>query len=126
LQRRDGGCTFPGCATRFVDAHHIRHWADGGETHMHNLTLVCRHHHRLVHEGGFGLRRTADGALEFSTPDGKTIPDVPQTRSRGNARALLDENTDNGIRITPKTPVPTWYGEKLDFDIAMSRLVQRE
>ena len=56
LQRRDGGCRFPGCsATRFVDAHHIHHWADGGETHLGNLVLLCRHHHRLVHEGGFGL-----------------------------------------------------------------------
>jgi hypothetical protein len=54
LQRRDGGCRFPGCTcTRFVDAHHIHHWADGGETSMENLVLLCRHHHRLVHEGGF-------------------------------------------------------------------------
>jgi hypothetical protein len=56
LQRRDRGCRFPGCScTRFVDAHHIHHWADGGETHINNLVLLCRHHHRLVHEGGFGL-----------------------------------------------------------------------
>ncbi len=54
LQRRDRGCRFPGCTcTRFVDAHHIHHWADGGETHIDNLVLLCRHHHRLVHEGGF-------------------------------------------------------------------------
>ncbi|MGH6628122.1 MAG: DUF222 domain-containing protein, partial [Burkholderiales bacterium] len=59
LQRRDGGCRFPGCTcTRFVDAHHIHHWADGGETDIDNLVLLCRHHHRLVHEGGFGLSRT--------------------------------------------------------------------
>jgi hypothetical protein len=122
VSRHITGCS----ATRFVDAHHIRHWVDGGETHMENLTLVCRHHHRLLHEGGFGLRRAIDGALEFTTPDGKPIPEAPETRSRGNAQSLLDENTDNGIRITPKTPVPTWYGEKMDFDIAMLGLVQRE
>ncbi|MGH6820789.1 MAG: DUF222 domain-containing protein, partial [Methylocella sp.] len=51
LQRRDGGCRFPGCTcSRFVDAHHIHHWADGGATHINNLVLLCRHHHRLVHE----------------------------------------------------------------------------
>ncbi len=57
LKRRDGGCRFPGCTcTRFVDAHHIRHWADGGETSMNNLVLLCRRHHRLVHEEGFGVQ----------------------------------------------------------------------
>ena len=55
LQRRDGGCRFPGCTcSRFVDAHHITHWADGGETGMDNLVLLCRRHHRMVHEGGSG------------------------------------------------------------------------
>ena len=49
LKRRDHGCRFPGCScSRFVDAHHIHHWADGGETSMDNLVLLCRTHHRLV------------------------------------------------------------------------------
>ncbi len=53
LWARDGGCTFPGCThRRFVDAHHIRHWADGGETSLANTMLLCGGHHRLVHEGG--------------------------------------------------------------------------
>ncbi len=57
LQDRDKGCRFPGCtATRFVDDHHIKHWADGGETDMSNLVLLCRHHHRKVHEEGFNVQ----------------------------------------------------------------------
>ena len=52
LKRRDLGCRFPGCVnSRFVDGHHIVHWADGGETKLSNLVLLCRHHHRLLHEG---------------------------------------------------------------------------
>ncbi len=53
LWARDKGCTFPGCRrTRFVDAHHVVHWADGGETSLDNLLLLCSRHHRAVHQRG--------------------------------------------------------------------------
>jgi hypothetical protein len=128
LARRDGGCRFPGCtcSTRFVDAHHIRHWADGGETHMENLTLVCRHHHRLLHEGGFGLERTSDGALRFTDPNGNTIPEVPAARPSGDAFELMSGNEENGIRITPQTPIPGWLGEKMDEDLVIFHLTRLE
>lgn len=73
LRLRDGGCRFPGCThTRFVDGHHIEHWADDGETSLENLVLLCRHHHRLVHEGGFGCHRTENGEIVFT--DGREQP----------------------------------------------------
>jgi hypothetical protein len=79
LRLRDRGCRFPGCThTRHVDAHHVRHWADGGETKLSNLVELCGGHHRLLHEGGYGLRVTDDGALVFTRPDGERIPDVPR------------------------------------------------
>ncbi len=75
LWSRDRGCTFPGCHRKhYVDAHHIRHWAAGGATSLENLTLLCSHHHRLLHEGGFSIRREADGALCFRRSDGRVIP----------------------------------------------------
>ncbi len=75
LFARDRGCTFPGChRTRFVDAHHIRHWVDGGETSLENTTLLCTYHHRLLHEGGFGIRRDHDGSIYYLRPDGRAIP----------------------------------------------------
>jgi len=118
LQRRDRGCRFPGCTgTRFVDAHHIHHWADGGATHVDNLVLLCRHHHRLVHEGGFGLSRTCTGAFQFTDPAGKAIPDVPERRFSGNVFKLFAGNENCGIAITPDTPVPGWLGETMDDGI---------
>jgi hypothetical protein len=57
-----------------VHAHHLRHWADGGETSLENTLLLCSHHHRLVHEGGFRIRRDADGDVCFERSDGRVIP----------------------------------------------------
>jgi hypothetical protein len=75
LWSRDRHCTFPGCHNRcYVDAHHIHHWAKGGDTSLPNLTLLCSFHHTLVHEGGFEIRRDADGAIYFQRPDGRVIP----------------------------------------------------
>jgi hypothetical protein len=75
LWSRDRGCSFPGCQrTHYVDAHHIRHWAEGGDTSLENLTLLCSHHHRLSHEGGFHIRRDREGAIYFQRPDGRVIP----------------------------------------------------
>jgi hypothetical protein len=75
LWARDGGCAFPGCThRRFVDAHHIRHWADGGETSLANTMLLCSGHHRLVHEGGYQMRKDHIGQWYFRRPDGRAIP----------------------------------------------------
>jgi hypothetical protein len=61
LHRRDKGCRFPGCHVRFTEGHHIRHWAQGGPTKLSNLALLCRPHHRAVHEEGFRLERQPEG-----------------------------------------------------------------
>ena len=74
LRARDRGCRYPGCENhRFVDAHHVRHWARGGETTLTNLVLLCRRHHRAVHEGGY--RVDQDG--RFFHPSGGRDPRVP-------------------------------------------------
>jgi Domain of unknown function (DUF222)/HNH endonuclease len=74
LKSRDRGCRFPGCTHhRYVDGHHIRHWADGGETKLANLVLLCRFHHRLVHEGGATIKILDDGGLRFCKASGETL-----------------------------------------------------
>ena len=75
LWARDRHCTFPGChRTRFVDAHHVRHWVEGGETSVDNLVLLCSFHHRLLHEGGYRIRRDYQGEYYFLRADGRAIP----------------------------------------------------
>jgi hypothetical protein len=75
LWSRDRGCTFPGCSrAHYVDAHHIRHWIDGGGTSLDNTTLLCTHHHKLLHEGGFTIHRDESGGIYFRRPDGRVIP----------------------------------------------------
>ena len=67
LLARDTHCRFPGCSARRCDAHHVQHWIDGGATSLDNLVLLCRRHHRAVHEGGFELRPRRDGTADIPT-----------------------------------------------------------
>ena len=131
LRVRDGGCRFPGCdRSRHVHAHHIRHWADGGETALGNLVTLCSFHHRQVHEGGYGVR-VRQGAIEFTCPDGRVIPPAGRTHSgcfRGNtsavcgARRLAAFNAARGLAINAHTARCGWGGERMDYNIAIEAL----
>ena len=71
LTFRDGGCAFPGCTRRprRCHAHHVEHWsADEGPTCLENLTLLCRHHHQVIHHGHWTVQMI-DGLPPF-TPHG--------------------------------------------------------
>ena len=93
---------------------------------MNNLVLLCRRHHRLVHEEGFGLNRGADGAFNFTLADGTIIPPGPDTRFRGNVVAQRVKNRELGLEITAETSIPAWCGEKMDNDLAVLGLLQLE
>ncbi len=127
LKRRDCGCRFPGCTcSRFVDAHHVQHWADGGETSMDNLVLLCRTHHRLVHEAGYGVQVAAGKGVVFRLPDGKIIKQGPDTRFRGSLVAIKSRNQNSGLKINPRTSIPEWYGDQMDHGVAVDMLLQHE
>jgi hypothetical protein len=70
-------CTFPGCTNhRFLECHHVEHWAQGGETAIENLLLLCTKHHTLVHEGGFRIDKDFLDNWTFFRPDGIAVPEV--------------------------------------------------
>ena len=78
LEERDRGCRFPGCGCQFTEAHHVKHWADGGETSLRNTLLLCRRHHRAVHEGRVKVSVNSDGTVLFFTPKGRMLVDAPR------------------------------------------------
>ena len=77
LAARDRQCRFPGWGNVRCDAHHIEHWADGGRTSLDNLVLLCRRHHRVVHEEGYRVTIDAAGDVKFLRPDGHPLPEAP-------------------------------------------------
>lgn len=83
LADRDRRCLFPGCpATRHLEIHHLRHWADGGPTDTANLASLCPYHHDAHHRGEFTITGNPDspGPLAFVDADGRTIPPLAKPR----------------------------------------------
>jgi hypothetical protein len=132
FRRRCGGrcsietraAVFPGCNVRFGQGHHVRHWAQGGPTTLSNLALLCRRHHRAVHEEGYQLERGSDGTLHFRRPDGRALPDVPlpavvPADAVGTLRA---QHAAKGIRLHARTGLAGWLGERLDVGWAIDVL----
>ena len=127
LQSRDHSqCQFPGCSSRHCDAHHVVHWADGGETQLSNLVSVCRFHHRAVHEEGFQVVADSAGKFQFLRPNGEPLPAVPPApRWEGVGPPLaptVERLAAAGISIGPHTATPEWYGESLNVAAALDVL----
>ena len=124
LLQRDRNCRFPGCGMRFVEGHHIHHWAAGGTTTLSNLTLLCRRHHRAVHEEGFQVERTDDD-LKFRWPDGRPFPDVPEpiaVQGDDPVLTLRMQNEEQSLSIDARTAFPRGLGEPLNVAYAIDVL----
>ena len=124
LQHRDHGCRFPGCHGRFGQGHHIRHWAQGGPTTLSNLAMLCRRHHRAVHEEGYQVEREPGGELCFRRPDGKVVPEVPRSPQvpADPVGVLRASNQAEGLTLHMRTATPLWLGERLDVGYAIDVL----
>ena len=116
LEVRDRGCRFPGCGLRFTDAHHVRHWADGGETKLENLVLLCGHHHRLLHEEGWKIEWWGkDRQPAFCDPRGHVhlgAPPASPDVGTEPAHTLVASNEATGVRPDLLTAGARWKRER--------------
>jgi Domain of unknown function (DUF222)/HNH endonuclease len=121
LNSRDEGCRFPGCTYhQYVDAHHVQHWADGGETKLSNLIILCRAHHRMVHRGEITIKKSADGGWQFFNQGGRPYHNgYRKDQQAFQWNDILSVNDTNGICIDPSTAATRWRGERMDYDMAL-------
>ena len=110
LLARDKCCTYPSCShEQFLEAHHVMHWADGGETSLDNTRLICNRHHRLLHEGGFTIHKNFAGEWYFRTSDGKVLPEAPVYKpvdyDSTRDEILEDTNKVKEPRVLPEVPM---------------------
>src|SRR5918998_1453647 len=126
LRSRDRTCRFPGCGRhRFLHAHHIHHWAQGGHTDLSNLIQLCSHHHRLVHEGGYAVERRGGGRVRFRRPDGQAVPAAPSA-PQGEAAAVPHLNGTVGVTVDDTTCVPCVHSERMQLPWVVDGLAEAD
>jgi hypothetical protein len=115
--RDEGRCRFPGCSCRVVDAHHVHHWANGGATELTNLLSLCRYHHVLVHEGGYGVELVGN-AVRFVRPDGRVVPAAPTVDPpKDELRLEAGEIARHRMTLLSR-----WDGARVDYGAVVASL----
>ena len=125
LKARDENCRFPGCTHKYyIDGHHIKHWSDGGETSLDNLVQLCRHHHRLVHEGGFSCQKNAEGKVEFRNRSDRLIARAGRLPTLPSNFELSEHmrNRYEDLFIDANTCVSKYDDPRIDWDLAVGHM----
>ena len=128
LRLRDRTCRIPGCThSRYVDGHHIEHWANGGKTALSNLMLLCSAHHTLLHEGGCRVESDGGNGWNFFDHCNRRI-EVQPARTTPNTvcerwvlAAIRDAHAELGI--TANTNASKWTGSLIDHARCIDDLV---
>ena len=132
LALRDQGCRFPGCCeSHYTEAHHIQHWAEGGETSMANLVTLCHRHHQLLHQGSYSIHTRPNlgnpnaPGLVFESASGELLEQnvYPQFAEGASAASALQQAAPD---VTSQTALTLWRGERCDYSIVMDALLARD
>ena len=113
-----------------MDAHHIHHWTDGGETSLDNLITLCRYHHRLLHQESYEIvKKNKD--FVFIKPEGEIFPrallqQFENATDKGETLAIQSQNKALGLQIDARTAVTLWEGEDCDYCLAVGALMPME
>jgi len=114
LRLRDGGCAFPGCGqTRFVHAHHIVFWENGGPTDLDNMVLLCGRHHRLLHQGGYTCEMGPDSRPRFLDPTGGSVVPIDGKEPPVVSSLLAWHERQRRQPVDPRAARPRSGGEPL-------------
>jgi len=121
-ERDHGHCCFPGCMSTHLEAHHVRHWAQGGPTNLSNLLSACPRHHRFLHEAGYTVRRDAAGAVEFVAPSGRALA-AAGVLVPADDEAFSTQWREIQQGSDPAADIAAWGGERMDYDWAVAELM---
>jgi hypothetical protein len=109
-----------------MHGHHIRPWADGGDTKLGNLVLVCPGHHRMIHEGSL-RSELREGKIIFVDQRGRDIPDVPRIVTTGQELEALDQFlSDTNVHVDASTNAPKWDGVPMDLADTLAWMLMAE
>ncbi len=125
LDKRDPCCRFPGCTNRlYVEGHHIRHWANGGETSLPNLVNLCSFHHRFVHEYGYRVELDDAQQSRFFDRHGSEILDVPEPMRRDRVGFDVIAERNGELEIDAETNACLWDGHRVHYGEVIDALVR--
>jgi hypothetical protein len=124
LLERDKTCTFPGCTNHlFLESHHIKHWADGGETSLDNATLLCTFHHHYVHEYGYTIELDSDQRPRFRDPHGWPVDAVPERPAVADLGWPSIRAANEPLAMSAETNACKWDGNPVDHGAVIGYLV---
>jgi hypothetical protein len=124
LLKRDTACAYPGCTNRiFLEGHHVRHWADGGETTLENSCLLCSHHHRFVHEYGYHIELGDDQRPQFHDPRGRLVAAVPARPTAPDLGWPMIRAANEALAIDADTIACEWDGTPMPYGTVIGQLV---
>ena len=124
LLKRDTACAYPGCTNQiFLEGHHVRHWADGGETTLDNACLLCTYHHRYVHEYGYHIELGPDQRPQFRDPQGRPVAAVPARPTVPDLGWPRIRAANEPLAIDAATIACEWDGSPMRYGTVVGQLV---